>query len=274
MSRNLTTDDIKTIYELVGKLSPEWTDAFAVDDSEGAEKPKKLTLAQLKALFTPYNGATNDVDLGDKIISARKGLFGNIVNNLTTTDDGYIADARQLKVLNDLITALKGVGWTDETLASLGLRLTTLEGSGTGSVQEQIQIAIADLAGAGRTTETVKGNADAIALRELSANKVTAFQETPDDTHYPSEKLVDDSLEAIKGVEYTGGTLKSHEDRLDTLESDDTTEGSVLKAVKDVVDPIDTRLTGLDTLTYEGITYMVSRKIENGHLVTVYTEVA
>jgi len=30
----------------------------------------------------------------------------------------------------------------------------------------------------------------------------------------------------------------------------------------------------LDTLTYEGITYMVSRKIENGHLVTVYTEVA
>jgi len=85
---------------------------------------------------------------------------------------------------------------------------------------------------------------------------------------------VDDSLEAIKGSGYASGTLKSHEDRLDTLESDDTTEGSVLKAVKDVVDPIDTRLTGLDTLTYEGITYMVSRKIENGHLVTVYTEVA
>ncbi len=42
-------------------------------------------------------------------------------------------------------------------------RLTTLEGSGSGSVQEQIQIAIDDLAGAGRTTETVKGNADEIA---------------------------------------------------------------------------------------------------------------
>lgn len=117
-------------------------------------------------------------------------------------------------------------------------RLTTLEGSGTGSVQEQIQIAIADLAGAGRTTETVKGNADAIALRELSANKVTAFQETPDDTHYPSEKLVDDSLEAIKGVDYTEGTLKSHEDRLDTLEADSATEGSVAKSIKDAVDPI------------------------------------
>jgi len=135
-----------------------------------------------------------------------------------------------------------------------------------------VDASIANLAGDGRTNETVKGNADAIA--QIQENKVTAFQETPDDTHYPSEKLVDDSLEAIKGVGYTEGTLKSHEDRLDTLESDDTTEGSVLKAVKDVVDPIDTRLTGLDTLTYEGTTYMVSRKIENGHLVTVYTEVA
>ena len=93
-------------------------------------------------------------------------------------------------------------------------RLTTLEGSGSGSVQDQIDTAIDDLAGAGRTTETVKGNADAIA--QIQDNKVTAFQETPDDTHYPSEKLVDDSLEAIRGVDYTDGTLKSHEDRLDT----------------------------------------------------------
>lgn len=163
MARYLTTDDVKTIYELVSKLSPEWTDIFAVDDSEGAEKPKKLSIAQLKALFTPYNGAENDVDLGDKIIKARKGLFENIVNNLTTTDEGYIADARQLKALKDLVDELKGVGWTDETLASLGLRLTTLEGTGSGSVQEQIEVAIDDLAGAGRTTETVKGNADDIA---------------------------------------------------------------------------------------------------------------
>jgi hypothetical protein len=84
---------------------------------------------------------------------------------------------------------------------------------------------------------------------------------------------VDDSLEAIKGVDYTGGTLKSHEDAIATINADDTTEGSVAKSVKDAVDPIDTRLTGLDTLTYEGTTYRVSRKIENGHLVTVYTEV-
>ena len=59
--------------------------------------------------------------------------------------------------------------------------------------------------------------------------------------------------------------------RLDTLEG--TGAGSVAKAIDDAVSPIDERLTGLDTITYEGKTYMVSRKIENGHLVTTYTEV-
>jgi len=62
--------------------------------------------------------------------------------------------------------------------------------------------------------------------------------------------------------------------RLNILEGADTVAGSVAKTVKDAVDPIDERLTGLDTLIYEGITYRVSKRIENGHLVTVYTEVA
>jgi hypothetical protein len=99
-----------------------------------------------------------------------------------------------------------------------------------------VDASIADIAGTGRTTETVKGNADAIA--KIQDNKVTAFQETPDDTHYPSEKLVNDSLEALKGTGYTEGTLKTHEDRLDTLEADESTEGSVAKTVKDAVEPI------------------------------------
>lgn len=59
--------------------------------------------------------------------------------------------------------------------------------------------------------------------------------------------------------------------RLDTLEG--TGAGSVSKAIDDAVSPIDERLTGLDTLTYEGKTYMVSKRIEDGHLVTTYTEV-
>mgnify|MGYP000885111148 CR=1 FL=1 len=81
------------------------------------------------------------------------------------------------------------------------------------------------------------------------------------------DELVVDLGSADDAITALGG-------RLDILEADNTTEGSVAKTVKDAVEPIDTRLTGLDTLTYEGTTYMVSRKIENGHLVTVYTEVA
>jgi hypothetical protein len=38
---------------------------------------------------------------------------------------------------------------------------------------------------------------DAIALRELLANKVASFQAEPDDTHYPTEKLVKDALDVL-----------------------------------------------------------------------------
>ena len=36
-------------------------------------------------------------------------------------------------------------------------------------------------------------------VKEDKSNKVTAWQTTPDDTHYPSEKLVKDSIDAISG---------------------------------------------------------------------------
>jgi len=38
---------------------------------------------------------------------------------------------------------------------------------------------------------------DAIALRELLAHKVASWQTTPDDTHYPTEKLVKDALDVL-----------------------------------------------------------------------------
>ena len=82
------------------------------------------------------------------------------------------------------------------------------------------------------------------------------------------------NVNTLKGTGWAGETVKGNAEDIATLNGDDSTEGSVLKSIKDAVSPIDTRLTGLDTLTYEGTTYMVSRKIENGHLVTVYTEVA
>lgn len=38
---------------------------------------------------------------------------------------------------------------------------------------------------------------DAVLLRELIANKVSSFQATPDDEHYPTEKLVKDALDLL-----------------------------------------------------------------------------
>jgi hypothetical protein len=56
------------------------------------------------------------------------------------------------------------------------------------------------------------------------------------------------SSDALKGTGYTEGSLKTHEDRLDTLEGADTVEGSVAKTVKDAVEPIDTRVTYLESV--------------------------
>lgn len=49
-------------------------------------------------------------------------------------------------------------------------------------------------------------------------------------------------VDAIKGVGYTEGSLKTHEDRLDTLEGADTVVGSVAKTVKDAITPIEARI--------------------------------
>ena len=48
--------------------------------------------------------------------------------------------------------------------------------------------------------EALKTVNDAVAEKEEAANKVAEFQETPDDVHYPSEKLVKESLDEVKGA--------------------------------------------------------------------------
>ena len=140
------------------------------------------------------------------------------------------------------------------------------------------------------------------------------------DARYSSVKLITFDLltDRITAIENDTASAAS---RLDILEDDDETAGSVDKKIKDqaedatydntdsdlvaetiktALDELDTdvadletaketmqgtgwdgenltdhetRLSGLDTLTYEGVTYRASKTIENGHLVTIYTEV-
>ncbi len=153
-------------------------------------------------------------------------LKTNIMTALKITYDntsGLTADTVQA-ALDELVVNL---GSSDSAILALAGRLDTLEGTGEGSVAKAIaDLAgsgrttetvkknaddITDLAGTGRTTETVKGNADAIALKfDKSAVKSTPSA-TPLDTNALSEKYIVDNL-ALKMV------TDDHESRISKLE--------------------------------------------------------
>ena len=202
----------------------------------------------------------NHIEL-DTVLNGLIRYESDVVNNVTTSSPGLVLDARQGKVLKDLIDAIiasKGVSDGIATLAGDGkvpssqlpsyvddvievadyaalpttgetgkIYVTldtnkTYRWSGTAYVELTDDTAIwgqiagtlanqADLEaalnlketvanvdaikGTSWTDETIKGNADAIALRELLANKRTTWQATPTNTAYPSERLVKDSLD-------------------------------------------------------------------------------
>ena len=137
-----------------------------------------------------------------------------------------------------------------------------------------------------RPTLTVMDDGDYFAILDTSTAKISKILKT--NLVLPASQVSYDNAtsgltatqvqaaldELVVNLGSSDSAISALGGRLDTLEGADTVSGSVAKTVKDAVEPIDARLTGLDTLTYEGTAYMVSRKIENGHLVTVYTEVA
>lgn len=53
-------------------------------------------------------------------------------------------------------------------------------------------------------------------LYEKLTNKVTSFQVTPDDTHYPSEKLVKDNLDLLSDESFYAGTMTVNAGTLNT----------------------------------------------------------
>lgn len=110
----------------------------------------------------------------------------------------------------------------------------------------------------------------AVGLFQTLANKVTSFQVTPDDTHYPSEKLVKDSLDAkapLSSPTFTGTiTLPK------TLEIQDTSADhqyvlavNELTADRTVTLP---SLTGNDEFVFKDHTQTLSGKRINPRLLT------
>jgi hypothetical protein len=147
-------------------------DYFVILDTSTGKISKILKTNIMTALKITYD---NTSGLTAETVQA---ALDELVVNLGSSDSAILALAGRLD-------ALEGTGYTEGSLKTHEDRLDTLEGTGAGSVKK----AIDDLAGAGRTTETVKGNADAIALRELLSNKKSTLLENSE-TYFPNQRAV------------------------------------------------------------------------------------
>jgi len=100
--------------------------------------------------------------------------------------------------------------------------------------------------------------------KEDKSNKVTSFQATPDDMHYPSEKLVKDSLDAVEGrVDETQASLLTTKLAVNELERQaQIGNGATLDFSGIGTVPLDARATGRANPTVEGLT--VTNLVENG----------
>ena len=111
---------------------------------------------------------------------------------------------------------------------------------------------------------------DKLSSKEDTANKVTSFQGTPDDTHYASEKLVKDSLNAkapLASPSFTGTvTLPKTTEVQDTTGDHQYVLGvSELTADRTVTLPL---LTGNDEFVFKDHAQTLTKKRINPRLVT------
>jgi len=82
--------------------------------------------------------------------------------------------------IDALIAAIKGEGWTSESLKGLADIITAIKGTGwTNETLKGLADLLSNLAGTGRTTETVKGNADTITTHKSSLGDHNGFVGTP-----------------------------------------------------------------------------------------------
>jgi hypothetical protein len=84
-----------------------------------------------------------------------------------------------------------------------------------------------------REYATALEDTDVFVVEDVSEQKIKPITKT--------------NAKATLGITSAEGTIADHETRLDTLEGADTVAGSVAKTVKDAVDPIDTRVSRLET---------------------------
>lgn len=144
---------------------------------------------------------TNTGDETDTTIKTKLGI--------TTLSGSNTGDETDTTIKTKLgITTLSGSNTGDETDTTIKTKLgiTTLSGSNTGdedttSIKTKLGAANTSSDGYLSSTDwnTFSGKQSALGYTaENTANKVTSFQATPDNTHYASEKLVKDSLDTLQ----------------------------------------------------------------------------
>jgi hypothetical protein len=113
---------------------------------------------------------------------------------------------------------------------------------------------------------------EAILLREFVANKVSTFQATPDDSHYASEKLVKDSLDAldvrIDNIIASSGTSSS-----EVVDARVSAVSGLYTVLKNRLDAMETTERDNHQVTIDGTVYKTSLIIEDGHAGIRFTEV-
>lgn len=114
------------------------------------------------------------------------------VNANSTNIDAVAANATNINAVAAIDSNVTTVAGIDTEVTALAGKTTEIDAlyAEIDAIGAKATVASVDnLAGTGRTTETVKGNADAIALRELLSNKKTTLADNSD-TFYPTQKAV------------------------------------------------------------------------------------
>lgn len=160
----------------------------SVDNTADSAKP--VSTAQASADTAALNSAKSYADGLVVGLWDDRGSFNASVNTYPTTGGSGTAGA-----------ILKGDIWTVSVVATAGVLMGYAVGTNVR--------AVADTPGQTGTnwavTEVGLGY-----VPENTANKRTSFQVTPDDTHYPTEKLVKDSLDAkVAGNAGIAGATKT-----------------------------------------------------------------
>jgi hypothetical protein len=137
---------------------------------------------------------------------------------------------------NDLSDALKSnydTAYTHSTITTGNPHDVTKTDVGLGNV-DNTSDANKPVSGATQTALNLKQDSLGFTSENI-ANKVSSFQVTPDDTHYPTEKLVKDSLD---GKQAGGNYFNKTSDDLD-----DITDGTTYKKYSDTEK---TKLSGIE----------------------------